>query len=113
MQQDDRWPPFLRHCTLNLCDIQTSQKALEGQILNKVRLTPSAGYGIKCTNIQILLKDYRFDEFRRRTDIEVLKFSISYEGAELLTPEIAREVCDLDSVRLLEHGFEIAYPRLS
>lgn len=56
MQQDDRWPLFLRHCTLNLCDIQTSQKALEGQILNKVSLTPRAGYGIKCTNIQILLK---------------------------------------------------------
>jgi len=37
-------------------DIQSSQKALEGQILNKVSLTPRAGYGIKCTNIQILLK---------------------------------------------------------
>jgi SAM-dependent methyltransferase len=60
----------------------------------------------------LLLEEYRLDEFRRRADIEILKFKISYEGGELLTRDIASEIPDIESARLLEHGFEIGFRRI-
>ena len=59
-----------------------------------------------------LLKEYRLEDFKRRNDIEILKFNISYEGGELLTPEIAAEIPGLSADRLVEHGFEIAFRRI-
>jgi GT2 family glycosyltransferase/ubiquinone/menaquinone biosynthesis C-methylase UbiE len=59
----------------------------------------------------LLLQEYRLKEFRERDDIEILKFNISYEGGELLTPEISAEIPGLNIERLVEHGFEIAFRR--
>jgi hypothetical protein len=61
----------------------------------------------------LLLDEYRLKEFTERHDIEILKFNISYEGQELLTPEIKSEIHGLDAARLVEHGFEIAFRRIS
>lgn len=60
----------------------------------------------------LLLEDYRLNEFRARDDIDVLKFSVSYEGRELLTPEIAAEIPGMEPERLIEHGFEVAFRRI-
>jgi SAM-dependent methyltransferase len=60
----------------------------------------------------LLLEDYRLDEFRDRDDIEILKFNISYEGRDLLTAEIAAGIPGVNTDRLVEHGFEIAFRRL-
>ena len=48
----------------------------------------------------------------KRKDIEILKFNISYEGRDLLTPHIIREVSTIPAERLVEHGFEIAFRRI-
>jgi GT2 family glycosyltransferase/SAM-dependent methyltransferase len=61
----------------------------------------------------LLLNEYRLEEFRTRNDIEVLKFNISYEGRDLLTPDIVAEIPGLDVERLVEHGFEIAFRRIT
>lgn len=61
----------------------------------------------------LLLEDYRLREFRKREDVEFLKFNVSYEGAELLTPEIRTEIGKVNTDRLIEHGFEIAFRRIA
>jgi GT2 family glycosyltransferase/SAM-dependent methyltransferase len=61
----------------------------------------------------LLLEDYRLSEFRKREDVEFLKFNVSYEGAELLTPEIRTEIGKVNTDRLIEHGFEIAFRRIA
>ena len=58
------------------------------------------------------LEDYHLEEFRDRRDIEILKFNISHEGRELVTPEILAEIPGLNPERLVEHGFEVAFRRL-
>jgi len=60
----------------------------------------------------LLLKEYRLEEFRERDDIEVLKFNISYEGKDLLTPALAAEIRGVDTGSLVEHGFEMAFRRI-
>ena len=42
-------------------------------------------------------------------DIEVLHFSRSYEGKELLSPEIRRELPQFSDEDLVSHGFELLY----
>lgn len=59
----------------------------------------------------LFLDEYRLDEFRKRDDVEVVKFNVSYEGRELLTPEVAAEIRGMDAAKLVEHGFEIAFRR--
>ena len=60
----------------------------------------------------LLLEEYRLEEFRERDDIEVLKFNISYEGKDLLTPALAAEIRGVDTGSLVEHGFEMAFRRI-
>lgn len=60
----------------------------------------------------LLLEDYRLEEFKERDDIDILKFNVSYEGAELLTPEIVAEIPGIKTDRVIEHGFEIAFKRV-
>lgn len=60
----------------------------------------------------LLLEDYRLQEFRDRDDVEILKFNVSHEGAELLTPEIGAEISQINTGRLIEHGFQIAFRRI-
>ena len=60
----------------------------------------------------LLLEEYQLGEFTKRKDIEILKFNISYEGRDLLTPHIIREVSTIPAERLVEHGFEIAFRRI-
>jgi SAM-dependent methyltransferase len=59
------------------------------------------------------LREYQLDDFMRRPDIEVLKFTPSYEGESLLTPEILREILPehpgLTREDLIGHGFELAF----
>ena len=59
-----------------------------------------------------LLEDYHLKEFSHRRDIEILKFNVSYEGRELITPEIIAEIPRLNPERLIEHGLEVAFRRL-
>jgi SAM-dependent methyltransferase len=63
-----------------------------------------------------VLADFRLDELRQRTDIEILKLNISHEGRDLLTPAIFREIRTryprLREEQLVEHGFEIAFRRV-
>ena len=57
------------------------------------------------------LPEYGLDAFRRRNDITVLKFNVSREGEDLLTPAIRAEIGDIPATRLTEHGFEILFRR--
>jgi SAM-dependent methyltransferase/glycosyltransferase involved in cell wall biosynthesis len=57
----------------------------------------------------LALADYGLAEFRSRSDIEILKYNISYEGRDLLSPVMLRELGGFDPERLVEHGFEIAF----
>ena len=59
------------------------------------------------------LSEYGLDAFRQRRDITVLKFNISREGEDLLTPQIAAELGDIPTSRLTEHGFEILFRRIA
>jgi len=60
----------------------------------------------------LMIDDYRLGEFTARRDVEVVKFSISYEGRDLLSPVLAHELSSIDPERLVEHGFELAFRRL-
>jgi SAM-dependent methyltransferase len=53
--------------------------------------------------------EYRLDEFAKRRDIEVLKYTRSYEGESLLTPGILAEVKNVAREDLIAHGFELAF----
>ncbi|MBS0653495.1 MAG: methyltransferase domain-containing protein [Verrucomicrobia bacterium] len=55
----------------------------------------------------LFLKEYGLDEFRKRSDLQVLKYNISYEGKELLNQEILSEIKHVTPQELIEHGFEI------
>jgi hypothetical protein len=61
----------------------------------------------------LMLNEYGLDAFRNRPDVEVLKFKVSREGDELLTPDILRDVRNVVPERLTEHGFEIVFRRLA
>lgn len=60
-----------------------------------------------------LLDQYGLDALRSREDIKEIAFSISYEGEELLTPDILAELSDYDPNWLVQHGFEIVGQRIS
>ncbi|MEQ8226393.1 MAG: class I SAM-dependent methyltransferase, partial [Candidatus Eremiobacterota bacterium] len=60
----------------------------------------------------LFLKDYRIEEFMAQKDIEVLRYTISYEGKELLTPLIKKELPHIDPGKLVEHGFELIFKKL-
>jgi SAM-dependent methyltransferase len=60
----------------------------------------------------LFLSDYRLDEFMAQSDIEVLKMNVSYEGKDLLSSEIDREINGIEPERLTEHGFELAFRKL-
>jgi len=60
----------------------------------------------------LLLADYRLDEFKRRDDVKVLKFNITYEGTDLLTRQIFNEMPEFSADNLVEHGFEISFRRV-
>jgi SAM-dependent methyltransferase len=60
----------------------------------------------------LALAQYGLAAFRRRTDIEVLKFDVSQEGAELLTPAMLRDIGQVPRESLTQHGFEILFRRI-
>lgn len=60
----------------------------------------------------LFLEQYRLNEFRQRDDVEILKCNISYEGKDLLTPQILTETRHLKPETLTEHGFEIQFRRV-
>jgi SAM-dependent methyltransferase len=60
----------------------------------------------------LLLEQYGLEGFRRRRDVDVLKFNISYEGRDLLTPQVLSETRHLKPESLVEHGFEILFRRI-
>jgi hypothetical protein len=51
--------------------------------------------------------------FAARPDIQILMMNTSYEGRERLTNEIISETQGIHPDRLVEHGFEIAFKRIS
>lgn len=55
------------------------------------------------------LVEYRLDEFMGSPDIEVLNFERTYEGINLLTPEISKELSHLSAEDLVSHGFELVF----
>lgn len=59
-----------------------------------------------------LLDQYGLDTFRSREDIKEISFSISYEGTDLLTPNIIAELRDYDPNWLVQHGFEVVGQRI-
>jgi SAM-dependent methyltransferase len=54
------------------------------------------------------LEEYRLSEFMDAPDVEVLHFSKSYEGKDLLTDDILEELSPISSEGLVTHGFEMA-----
>lgn len=60
----------------------------------------------------LLLAEYGLEEFRSRRDIKVLKYDVSYEGRELISPDIIRELTHFTESQLIEHGFELAFRKL-
>ena len=60
----------------------------------------------------LLLDQYDLDALRTREDIKEISFAISYEGADLLTPDIIAELSDYDPNWLVQHGFEIVGQRI-
>lgn len=61
----------------------------------------------------LFLPDYGLSAFTARSDIQVLIMNTSFEGRELLTDEIISEIQGIHPDRLVEHGFEIAFKRIS
>lgn len=60
----------------------------------------------------LFLNEFGLEDIRKRHDVRILKFNRSYEGQEILTAEIKRELRRFDEAQLTEHGFEIAFQRL-
>jgi hypothetical protein len=52
---------------------------------------------------------YRLEEFMNLPDVEVLNFSRSYEGNNLLTANILKELTYLSPEDLVAHGFELIF----
>lgn len=61
----------------------------------------------------LFLQDYGLNMFAARSDIQILMMNTSYEGRERLTNEIISETQGIHPDRLVEHGFEIAFKRIS
>lgn len=57
----------------------------------------------------LTFKEYRLDEFVSLNDIKVLNFSRSYEGENLLTENILRELQHIPKENLIAHGFELVF----
>ncbi len=57
------------------------------------------------------LSDYGLDAFKSRPDIEIIKFNVSREGEDLLTPQILAEIDGVSTEQLTQHGFEILFRR--
>lgn len=60
----------------------------------------------------LFLEDYQLNEFQSRSDVKVVLSHTSYEGRELLTPDLLSEMHGYKPEHLVEHGFEIAFQRL-
>lgn len=56
-----------------------------------------------------LFKEYKIEEFISQPDIEVLYYSRSYEGENLLTKEIINELKHYPEVDLISHGFALVF----
>ena len=56
-----------------------------------------------------LPKEYEFEEFMTSSDIEVIHCSQSYEGENLLTEEILKELRHIEKEDILSHGFEFIF----
>jgi hypothetical protein len=54
-------------------------------------------------------KDYRLDEFMASGDIDVLHFSRSYEGENLLDEINLHELRQFTREDLISHGFELVF----
>lgn len=60
----------------------------------------------------LLLSGYSIDKFAALPDIEVLAFRKSYEGANLITPQIHNEINTVSAEDLVLHGFEFVFRRI-
>jgi SAM-dependent methyltransferase len=56
-----------------------------------------------------LLHEYRFQEFAALPGVEVVSFTPSYEGENLLTPDILAEAAPVRREDLIAHGFELVF----
>lgn len=61
----------------------------------------------------LFLQDYGLNMFAARPDIQILMMNTSYEGRERLTDEMISKIQGIHPDRLVEHGFEIAFKRIS
>jgi SAM-dependent methyltransferase len=56
-----------------------------------------------------LINEYGLEHFEKRTDIEVLASTRSFEGENLLTDAICRELACISRSDLIAHGFELIF----
>lgn len=56
-----------------------------------------------------LIRDYHLDQFMAEAQIDVLNFSITYEGENLLTPAVQQELPHYSKEDLITHGFEMVF----
>ena len=59
------------------------------------------------------LPEYQLAEFAATNPVEVLMHKISYEGKDLLTPDVAEELKAYPTNQLLDHGFEFCIRRIA
>lgn len=59
----------------------------------------------------LFLEEYGLEKFKARPDVEVLKFNVSYEGEDKITPAVLNALAPLERSHLTEHGFELAFRR--
>lgn len=60
-----------------------------------------------------LLEDYGLVQFMNSREIEVLNYSISYEGKDLLTPGLLKKLKHIPKNCLILHGFELIFKRIN
>jgi SAM-dependent methyltransferase len=58
------------------------------------------------------LEEYGLQEFANSPGVEVIHFAPSYEGQDLLSPEIAAELGHLAPSDLIAHGFELVFRKV-
>jgi hypothetical protein len=56
-----------------------------------------------------LLDEYRIREFGESGEVEMLHYTVSREGQELLTDTILRDLTPLTADELTAHGFELLF----
>jgi len=55
------------------------------------------------------IREYGLNDFEKCPDIELLQSTQSYEGEDLLTSEIRRELAYMSPIDLVSHGFELVF----